>query len=105
MFCRICGKKLPDDSRFCMYCGEKVIKVAESAKTEEKPEPIKEKPSNSGTRVAYMTKDGNMIWVPVESLDKIIERENSPERKPTKEEEEKAKELEELALRMFREKY
>ena len=25
MFCRKCGKKIPDDSDFCTYCGERMI--------------------------------------------------------------------------------
>lgn len=25
MFCRKCGKHIPDDSNYCQYCGEKVI--------------------------------------------------------------------------------
>jgi uncharacterized membrane protein YvbJ len=27
MFCSQCGKKLPDDAKFCMFCGTKVITV------------------------------------------------------------------------------
>ena len=87
-----------------MYCGEQVIKIEESATPEIKPEPIKEKTSNSGTRVAYVMKNGNTVWVPAEKLDKIIERDNAPNRKPTKEEEERARKLEELALKMFRDR-
>ncbi len=25
MFCRFCGKEIPNDAKFCIYCGEKVI--------------------------------------------------------------------------------
>lgn len=28
MFCRICGKKIPDDSIFCSYCGQSVVTEA-----------------------------------------------------------------------------
>lgn len=54
MFCRKCGSKLPDDSRFCPACGEKVIveevkkeeiikEVVVQEKTEEiKPEIVEE---------------------------------------------------------------
>lgn len=25
MFCRLCGKSIPEDSRYCPYCGEAVV--------------------------------------------------------------------------------
>ena len=31
MFCRICGRNIPDDSCYCPYCGEKVILVEDNS--------------------------------------------------------------------------
>lgn len=31
MYCRICGKEIPDDSRFCPYCGREVVVSASAA--------------------------------------------------------------------------
>ena len=28
MYCRICGKEIPDDSRFCPHCGREVVAAA-----------------------------------------------------------------------------
>ena len=47
MFCRICGKKIPEDSRFCPHCGEVVV-------TEEAPVSAEE---TCGTR-AFTFPDG-----------------------------------------------
>ena len=33
MYCRICGKEIPDDSRFCPCCGREVITAVSSADT------------------------------------------------------------------------
>ena len=30
MYCRKCGKQIPDDSRVCEYCGEEVVVVESS---------------------------------------------------------------------------
>lgn len=42
MFCRHCGKKLPDDSRFCTFCGKSVVVADEtlSDEPEEAPAPV-----------------------------------------------------------------
>ena len=31
LYCRMCGKKIPADSRVCSYCGETVVHVDEDA--------------------------------------------------------------------------
>ena len=36
MFCRSCGAKIPDDSRFCPQCGEKVVTISDSDQSERK---------------------------------------------------------------------
>ena len=30
MYCRMCGKKIPADSKICSYCGEKVVRVEQN---------------------------------------------------------------------------
>ena len=37
MYCRFCGKELPDDSCFCTYCGERLI-VTSSANVKDHDE-------------------------------------------------------------------
>lgn len=39
MFCRHCGKRLPDDSKFCTYCGKSVVIEGEGASAGRAPEP------------------------------------------------------------------
>lgn len=39
MFCRHCGKRLPDDSEFCTYCGKSVVIEDEGASAGQAPEP------------------------------------------------------------------
>lgn len=39
MFCRHCGKRLPDDSKFCTYCGKSVVIEDEGASAGRAPEP------------------------------------------------------------------
>lgn len=39
MFCRHCGKRLPDDSKFCTYCGKSVVIEDEGASAGKEPEP------------------------------------------------------------------
>lgn len=39
MFCRHCGKRLPDDSKFCTYCGKSVVIEDEGASAGQGPEP------------------------------------------------------------------
>lgn len=39
MFCRHCGKRLPDDSKFCTYCGKSVVIEDEGASAGQAPEP------------------------------------------------------------------
>ena len=31
LYCRMCGKQIPTDSRVCLYCGEKVVYVTDTA--------------------------------------------------------------------------
>ncbi len=38
MFCPKCGGKLPDDSRFCSLCGEKIVGTTPEIQTEQKAE-------------------------------------------------------------------
>jgi hypothetical protein len=39
LFCRMCGKQIPTDSKVCPYCGEKVVHIAEaSEQTSNHPE-------------------------------------------------------------------
>lgn len=39
MFCRHCGKRLPDDSKFCTYCGKSVVIEDEGGSAGQEPEP------------------------------------------------------------------
>lgn len=39
MFCRHCGKRLPDDSKFCTYCGKSVVIEDEGVSAGQEPEP------------------------------------------------------------------
>lgn len=39
MFCRHCGKRLPDDSKFCTYCGKSVVIEDEGASAGQVSEP------------------------------------------------------------------
>ncbi len=39
MFCRHCGKRLPDDSKFCTYCGKSVVIEDEGSSAGRAPEP------------------------------------------------------------------
>lgn len=39
MFCRHCGKRLPDDSKFCTYCGKSVVIEDEGTSAGQAPEP------------------------------------------------------------------
>lgn len=40
MYCRHCGKMIPDDSRFCSYCGGGVAMAAEAQGDPEAPRPV-----------------------------------------------------------------
>jgi hypothetical protein len=35
LYCRMCGKRIPTDSKVCPYCGEKVVHVEDDKKAEE----------------------------------------------------------------------
>ena len=43
-FCRFCGSKLSDDSRFCSTCGKEVLNQPSQQSSEEKQEPRYEEP-------------------------------------------------------------
>ncbi len=43
MYCSNCGKKIEDNSKFCMYCGDKKNTVYDNLKTEAAKDTIKEK--------------------------------------------------------------
>ena len=43
MYCRICGKSIPEDSRFCPYCGQKVV-LAETDSPSESVNENKDEP-------------------------------------------------------------
>ena len=38
MYCRICGKEIPDDSRFCPHCGREVVTAVPAKAPEPKPD-------------------------------------------------------------------
>ena len=42
MFCRICGRKLPDGAAFCMYCGNRTVEVTPRQEENKRPEEIRE---------------------------------------------------------------
>ncbi len=48
MYCRKCGKSIPDDSKFCPYCGETVTVNAESTGQELSTDPQKAKENECG---------------------------------------------------------
>jgi hypothetical protein len=37
MFCKKCGKRIPDDATYCPYCGEKVDPVIDEGTSNENP--------------------------------------------------------------------
>ena len=49
LFCRICGKQIPVDSKVCPYCGEKVVLIGGASETpdmaESKTVPLELKPT------------------------------------------------------------
>ena len=49
LFCRICGKQIPVDSKVCPYCGEKVVLIGDNSETpgmaETKTVPLELKPT------------------------------------------------------------
>ena len=47
MYCIKCGKQIPDDSRFCSFCGQKVVTVVE-----ENAAPITPPPQPASTNTA-----------------------------------------------------
>ena len=55
MFCRMCGKPLPSDSRFCIYCGEAVAVLVED-------EPVEEKPVQKEELQYHFQPDPEFVW-------------------------------------------
>ena len=47
MFCRKCGRKLPDNASFCMYCGQKTIEInpRQPEMPQQPEEPVYEEPA------------------------------------------------------------
>ena len=56
MYCIKCGKQIPDDSRFCSFCGQKVVSVIEETPvtvtppSQSQPEPIRQSLSNTDAK-------------------------------------------------------
>ena len=75
MYCIKCGKQIPDDSRFCSFCGQKVVTVAEEnvAPVTPPPQPQprpQEKPiSNNDAKYQEYAND---FTKQVEGKDKIL---------------------------------
>ena len=55
MFCKACKRQIPDESIFCLHCGEKQIKSREKKKEVSVPKPRR---LPSGTFFAQLTVDG-----------------------------------------------
>lgn len=55
MFCSSCGKKIPQNSKFCKYCGEKIIEIDEV-----KQEPVLKKTKK---RFLKLAKINGIIWI------------------------------------------
>ncbi len=57
MYCRNCGKQIPDDSKFCQNCGQDMevvreVKINEPPNSSEEPKPIETtKPINIPTSI------------------------------------------------------
>ena len=69
MFCRKCGKELPEESEFCQYCGSKIETSTiefDDNKAEVKEEPITEEviiPTvDSETVVGYVGSQSVLGW-------------------------------------------
>ena len=56
MYCIKCGKQIPDDSRFCSFCGQKVVTVVEenaapiTPPPQPQPKPIQQPVSNNDAK-------------------------------------------------------
>lgn len=75
MYCIKCGKQIPDDSRFCSFCGQKVVTVVEenaapvTPPPQPQPQPIQQPVSNNDAK--YQEYADNFTKQ-VEGEDKIL---------------------------------
>ena len=77
MTCNRCNHKLPDDSEFCQYCGNKIEKVIEPIEVEEVPQvaetPIVASPTSTPTVVPSAEEEPSVEeMTPDEALDAIL---------------------------------
>lgn len=61
MFCRDCGKTIPEDSKFCMHCGTKIIFVEEIPTISATPEPVLEREPSKINKVCPHCKHTNAL--------------------------------------------
>ncbi|MCR5842883.1 MAG: zinc-ribbon domain-containing protein [Oscillospiraceae bacterium] len=63
LFCRMCGKQIPVDSKVCPYCGEKVVLIGEASETpdmaESKTVPLELKPTPAAVAAAPAASDAS----------------------------------------------
>ena len=73
MYCIKCGKQIPDDSRFCSFCGQKVVTIVEETSAPvtppPQPQPIQQPVSNKDAK--YQEYADNYTKQ-VEGKDKIL---------------------------------
>ncbi|MFP4466475.1 MAG: zinc ribbon domain-containing protein [Candidatus Goldiibacteriota bacterium] len=72
MFCRHCGKKIEDDSKFCRYCGGSV--TVSAGNKEEQGTAVEEGVSVNGVKMSKqdsVEEDETFLETPVESYRKV----------------------------------
>ena len=73
MYCIKCGKQIPDDSRFCSFCGQKVVTIVEETPAPvtppPQPQPIQQPVSNNDAKYQEYADD---YTKQLEGKDKIL---------------------------------
>jgi len=90
MFCNKCGKKIPDDSTFCNYCGAEIsASVHQPSPETEEEQPVKDLPPEQGT--GKPAKNKSTLEEETGPTKKTETEPEMPTIKPDKPDDEKAK--------------